>query len=238
MKNKSAKITVFSVCILLGFLVTLQFKSVKINNEKNSYPTRTEELTQLLVEEQKRNEALNLQLDSYKTENENYRKQSEESGGAAALLSEKLRKAEILSGQCAVSGKGITVTMSDSTAQGDNIDQNPFVVHDTDILRVINELRASGAEAISINGERILATSEILCAGPVVSVNNRRYNAPFVIAAIGDPDTMEAALTLRGGILDELSVFQIEVEIEKHEKLVIDELRYDVVFQYAEPVEE
>lgn len=238
MKNKSAKITLFTVCILLGFLLALQFKSVKIHKQENSVPTRTEELTSLLMEEQERNAQLTLQLDQYKEENERFRKEMQESGGEATVLGEKLARAEILSGQCAVYGRGITVTLSDSVSANTGIDENAFVVHDTDLLRVINELRAAGAEAISLNGERILATSEIRCAGPVVSVNNRKYNIPFVIAAIGDPDVMETALKMRGGIVDELLTFEIKVEIAKFDNLVIDALRHDVTFIHAKPVVE
>ncbi len=238
MKNKSAKITIFLVCMLLGFLLALQFKSVRIHEQENSVPTRTEELTQLLIDEQERNAALNLQLDQYKAENEQFRKEMQESGGEATVLGEKLNRAEILSGQRAVYGPGITVTLSDSVSANTGVDENAFVVHDTDLLRVINELRAAGAEAISLNGERILATSEIRCAGPVVSINNRKYNIPFVISAIGDPDVMEAALKMRGGIVDELLTFEIHVEIAKSDNIVIDALRYDVTFRYAKPVEE
>lgn len=238
MNNRSAKITIFAVCMLLGFLLALQFKSVKIHKEESSAPTRAEQLTELLLEEQERNDELNAQLDLYKNENEEFRKQAEQSGDYTKVLGERLKRAEILSGQRAVHGPGITVTLSDSTLPNNTIDQNAFVVHDTDLLRVINELRASGAEAISLNGERILLTSEIRCAGPVVSVNNRKYNIPFVISAIGDADMMENALKLRGGVLDELSAFQIEVTITKHTDLTIDALRHDVVFEYAKPVEE
>ena len=238
MKNKGGKITIFFVCVLLGFLLTLQFKSVKIHEQQEAVPARTEELTALLMEERENNAKLTEQLNQYKEENDRFRNEARDSGGVAAVLSEKLTRAEILSGHSAVHGKGITVTLSDSVKENIGIDENAFVVHDTDLLRVINELRASGAEAISLNGERILATSEIRCAGPVVSVNNRKYNTPFVISAIGDPEIMESALRMRGGIIDELLTFEISVQIEQHEDITIDALRYDVTFNHAKPVEE
>lgn len=238
MKNKSAKTTIFLVCVLLGFLLTLQFKSVKIHESENAIPSRTEQVTQLLMEERKRNEELNLQLDQYKAENERFRADAQKSGGAATVLNEKLTRAEILSGQRAVHGPGVVITVSDSTSASTGIDENAFVVHDTDLLRIINELRAAGAEAISLNGERILATSEIRCAGPVVSINNRKYNIPFVITAIGDSDVLETALKMRGGIVDELLTFGIQVDIRKEQDVVVDALRHDVTFSYAKPVEE
>ena len=239
MKNKAGRATIFAVCILLGFLLALQFKSVRFHQQQSAVPSRNEQLTQLLLEEQTRNEQLTKQLDQYKEENEKFRQEAQESGGYATVLGEQLERAKILAGRSAVHGPGITVTLSDSTAaSAQGTDENAFVVHDTDLLRVINELRAAGAEALSLNGERIIATSEIRCAGPVVSINNRRYNIPFVIQAIGDPETMEAALKMRGGVIDELVTFQIEAVIEKHEDITIDALRHDVTFQYAKPVEE
>lgn len=238
MKDSTGKVTIFIVCILLGFLLALQFKSVRIHNREETVPTRNEELTELLMEEQARVESLNEQLDQYKKENEEFKKAAEESGGAAAVLAEQLKRANILAGATTVHGSGLRITIKDSTADAGDVDANAFVVHDTDLLRVINELRASGAEAISLNGERIIATSEIRCAGPVVSINNRRYNTPFVICAIGDPDIMESALKMRGGIVDELTTFQIDVQIEKMQDLTVEALRHDVTFNYAQPIEE
>ena len=66
-----------------------------------------------------------------------------------------------------------------------------YIIHDDDLLRVINELRAAGAEAIAINGERIVAMSEIRCAGPTLSVNNNRSAPPYEIKAIGNPNNLE-----------------------------------------------
>lgn len=237
MKNKAGKLTIFAVCIILGFLLTLQFKSVKFHAIQNKQPSRNEQLTQLLTEEQKRTEALNKQLDQYKEENDKFRKEAETSGGYTEVLTEQLSRSEILAGTRAVHGPGVIVTLSDSKAVNTGDNENAFIVHDDDLLRVINELRAAGAEALSLNGERILATSEIRCAGPTVSINNARYSVPFVVRAIGDPDIMEKALMMRSGIVDELMTFQIEVNIEKSKDITIDAIRHTVTFQHAKPVE-
>ena len=238
-KPHAGRVTIFTVCILLGFLLALQFKSVKIHAKQNTQPQRNEELSQMLAEERERTETLSKQLDQYKADIDKFQKEAEESGGYASVLAQQLKRAEILSGGTAVHGPGVVVTLKDSTAPNTTgVDENAFVIHDSDLLRVINDLRASGAEALSLNGERILATSEIRCAGPTVSVNNTRYSTPFVIQAIGDPDTMEQALLMRGGIVDELMTFNIEVNIEKKQDLTIEASKQDATFQYASPVEE
>ena len=110
------------------------------------------------------------------------------------------------------------------------------MLHDSDLLVLINELRAAGAEALSINGERILATSEIRCAGPTVSVNNNRYSAPFVVKAIGDPATMENAINMRGGVADQLAPWGIGLLIEKKESITINAYNGSISYKYAASV--
>ena len=105
-----------------------------------------------------------------------------------------------------VEGPGVIVILSDSSqANSTTGNEADYLIHDSDLLSVINELRDAGAQAISFNGERILATSEVRCAGSVVTVNGRRFAAPFVLFAIGEPTTLYNALTMRGGVVDVLS---------------------------------
>lgn len=239
MKNKTAKVTIFCMCIILGFFFALQLKSVRINAKEGSQPARIEELSQLLIEEKEKNDIISKQLEQYARDVDKFRTQAQQSGGYASVLAEQLERADLLAGNTAVHGPGITVTLKDSVSQNlSGVDENAYVVHDSDLLRVINELRASGAEAISLNGERVLATSEIRCAGPTVSINNTRYAAPFVIKAIGDPDTMEQSLMMRSGIVSELENFQIEVTVVKSQDITVEASKHNLTFTYAVPVEE
>ena len=94
----------------------------------------------------------------------------------------------MVAGLTDVEGPGVSVILNDSKAENTTGDEADYLIHDSDLLSVINELRDAGAQAISFNGERILATSEVRCAGSVVMVNGKRFAAPFIIYAIGDPD--------------------------------------------------
>ena len=111
---------------------------------------------------------------------------------------------------------------------------NLYVIHDDDILRVINELRAAGAEAISINGQRLVGTSEIRCAGPTLSVNNVRSAAPFEIHAIGDKTTLENALKMRGGVVETLKVWGIQLEITASDAVYVPPYKGIRKYEYAE----
>ena len=120
-----------------------------------------------------------------------------------------LDELKFLSCTVPLEGEGVIIKMDDSLREknsGEN--ENLYVVHDDDILRVINELKAAGAEAISINGQRLTATSEIRCAGPTISVNNVRSSAPYEIKAIGEKKSLENSIKMRGGVEETLKVWE------------------------------
>ncbi|MDR0405940.1 MAG: DUF881 domain-containing protein, partial [Clostridiales bacterium] len=105
------------------------------------------------------------------------------------------------------------------------------------ILWLINELCDAGAEAIQLNGERIVATTEIRCAGSTVSVNNNRYAEPFEITAIGDSANMENALLMRDGVYDTLRGYGIEITVKKAGKVTVNAYRGNIAFKHAMPVQ-
>ena len=212
MKNKKAQVSIGIVCMILSFFIVLQLKTVK-NTTINTYPTqvRVGQSQELLRLEKEKNEALYKQMMEYKDEIVEYQSQV----NADEILIKDLRNAEIVAGTVSVQGPGMMVTLNDGGGVNTlNVDENLYVVHQEDILKILNELRAAGAEALSVNDQRVLATSEIRCAGNTVSINNTRTAAPFVIKAIGDPDQLESGLKMRGGIFDELSPW-ISIEVKK-----------------------
>ena len=135
-------------------------------------------------------------------------------------------------------GKGIKLVLDDSkiaSKPGEN--PNLYIIHDDDLLRVINELRAAGAEAIAINGERIVAMSEIRCAGPTLSVNNNRSAPPYEIKAIGNPNNLESALKLRGGVLENFKFWGIQADLSQSDDIVIPAFKGRKSFEYAKIAE-
>ncbi|MBQ6000115.1 MAG: DUF881 domain-containing protein [Clostridia bacterium] len=227
---------VFLVCILFGFLVSMQFKSVKVsNNTITSSQLRAEELQSLLNKERAKNQELYEELLRSKDDLSSYRQMALQSGDYAAVLNSELTRAQLAAGFTDVVGPGLIITMSDSAGQitESGADSNYYIIHDNDILQVVNELRDAGAEAISINGERLLATSEIRCAGSTISVNNNRYVAPYVICAIGDAEGMSSALRMRGGVIEQLAIWGIQIELQKSDEVLIAGYTGKTSFQYA-----
>ena len=136
-------------------------------------------------------------------------------------------------------GEGVIVRMDDSARpakSGEN--PNLYVIHDDDLLRVINELRAAGAEAISVNGQRLTGVSEIRCAGPTLSVNNVRSSAPFEIRAIGEKKSLENSLRMRGGVVETLGVWGNQLDITASDDVYIPPYRGSIRQTYAHETQE
>lgn len=237
-KINPAQIAIGLVCLIMAFGVTLQIKSVKYNKAVNNTDyTRAADLQALLRQEREKNDDLVKQVIQYKDDLQEIKSQASKTGNLSEVLTTQLERAELLAGLTEVEGTGIIITLRDSRKKTDiNLDPNLNIIHDSDILSVINELRDSGAEAISLNGERIVATSEVRCAGSTVSVNNNRYAEPFEIKAIGDSANMENALLMRDGVYDTLTAYGLEVNIKKATKVVVGNFNGTMNYKYAIPV--
>ena len=121
-----------------------------------------------------------------------------------------LAQARFLAGLTPVQGPGVVVTLTDSKKQPIKMPSGltpPNLIHGTDINQVVNELKAAGAEAISVNGQRLVATSAVRNAGPTIFVNNTPEAASYTIKAIGDSKTLAGALDMQGGIASQLKSF-------------------------------
>ena len=166
MHIEKGRLSIACVCMVLGLMLSVQFRSTQ--DIRASLPfQRVEELSARLHQMEAENKELEAELRDLK-------------GMSGSEKNEKIADDVMMfAGMTALEGPGIILTIDDSgkIAKKDN-DPNLYLVHDEDILKVVNELRAAGAEAISINDQRLTANSEIRCAGPTISVNNVRAAWP------------------------------------------------------------
>ena len=110
-------------------------------------------------------------------------------------------------------------------------------VHDIDVLSVINELKNAGAEAISINDQRVVSTTAFSCEGNVININKVKVGTPFVIKAIGLPESLEA-LSRPGGYLQLLQDFSVEAKLEKTNEVTIPKYTGKLEMEYGKVVNE
>ncbi len=111
-------------------------------------------------------------------------------------MQKHLTELRTIAGYTPLEGIGITVTLDDmpSTAVNQTNDASLSIIHYQDLLYIVNDLKRGEAEAISINDQRIIATSEIRCVGNTILVNTTRLAPPYIIKAIGNPAALQNAL--------------------------------------------
>lgn len=149
-----------------------------------------------------------------------------------------IKSNRMLSGQTSLKGPGIIIKMYDNPEERmEGYDLNDDIIHDFDILTILNDLKVAGVEAISINDERVVATSELQCNGPTIRINGRRYATPFVIKAIGDPKLLYASVNApdtNGDILK--NVYQIGFETTLEDSISIPAFTKAFNYKYAKPI--
>lgn len=214
--------------VILGMMMSMQFRTTRDIRE-NEVIKRTQELASQVEQMKTERNALQIQLTRMRSQFERLT-----TGPGAVGRKEEIYQAGILAGITELTGKGVEVTLKDSSAPlkpGDN--PNLYVVHDEDILKVFNELKAAGAEAIAINGQRVVAMTEISCSGPTIRVNKKPLAPPFIITAIGDPDILESSLKMTGGVLETLQFFGIHASIKKMPRVVVPSYTGHMKFEYV-----
>jgi uncharacterized protein YlxW (UPF0749 family) len=150
------------------------------------------------------------------------------------LMQQDFKQAQIRAGLTSVTGPGVTITLDDNhSGQKANPEDDPqqYIIHFEHILNIVWELKAAGAEAIAVNGQRLITTSEIRCVGNVILVNTTRIAPPFEIQAIGSPALMMNMVNY--GELAVLRSSNYPVQIQENPALILPAYKGDLQFQYA-----
>jgi uncharacterized protein YlxW (UPF0749 family) len=223
-----------AICLLMGIMLSVQFRTSESYGTDLRDSSRVDELVL-------KNSSLSDEKDALSQEVVSLREKltNVDTGNQLTLdLQAELKKSNMAAGLIPVYGPGIIVTLDDSPRAiqpGGN--PNDLLVHDEDILKVVNEMRASGAEAISVNDERITAMSEIRCAGTTILVNTNKIAPPFIIKATGDPQLLESGLSIRGGQLEILKTFGLQVQLERSDRIDIPAYNGALKIQFTNPKE-
>ena len=237
MTNKKVVAAVLGVmCFLLTLGIFVQIKTVKNNNStvSNNYEENSLRAEVLKYKEKYDNKYKELEKAEEKLEQE--RESSTKNDGELQSKEEEITEGNKITGLTEVTGAGVIVTLTDSKKDiSRSLNPSDLIVHDLDVLSVINELKNAGAEAISINDQRLTPTSGIVCGGNIIDINGEKVGAPFIIKAIGLPEQL-AALNRPGGYLAKLKEYSIGVELKKSNKITIPKYTGTITYKYAKTI--
>lgn len=218
-KNKTASvicnIALTLVCIILGVVISVQYRSLSASGRASADAEEIAKYQSNILK-------LEQELNTLETENKELSEKVELLESATneeqiEKLLEELNSIKKFSGITKVEGEGLYISVS---LKGEMLS----ATLQRHLLSLVNELKASSAQAISINGERLTAMSEIRIVGQYVIINGRQHSAPFEITAIGEPNTLYGGVYLNGtgplGVLNKEKA--CEVYWEMRDNIVLE----------------
>lgn len=216
MRKKIPYKSLFICSIILGILISLQIKVLNIENNGMTTSKKGQELSIELKQLKNEEEKLNMEIKSIKSNIDRYKKNN-----GSSALKEELKDYETLAGYNIVEGEGIEIIIGDNenTKNGQS-----NIVYNYDLfLSMINKLNSAQANAISINGERIVNESYFTIKQDNLYLNNTILEEPFIIKAIGNPDTLASSIQIKYGIVWEMEkYYNIKVDVRKEENIKIN----------------
>ena len=226
----SVTIVVFIVCIVLVGVMLMQFRTVEQTDITEIENMRESELRTELSEWRTRYEEISTQLEETNKRIEEYNQTIEDKEAASKLVDEELTESNILLGKTDVYGEGVEVTLNNGTKTVDAYD----------LIDLVNELRYAGAEAISINENRVLATTDIVDMADYtyIMVNLQRIQGPYVIKAIGDKEYMSTILNMKGsGFIDRAkNTSGLNASVKAENRVEIPKSNGDLEIEYMSEV--
>lgn len=222
--------------MVLGVLLATSFNTQQRNREALNTP-RKENLIKTVHGLEKERDNLKAGIESIRGQIAQYESSAAKTQGILSSYTKDLNDIKKAAGLTDVQGPGVVVTLADSQQSPNDGEPNDYVIHDYDIRLVVNSLWAGGAEAVSVNGQRLISTSSVRCAGGYVLVNSVRLVSPFTIKAVGNPqkmvDSMENDSNTKR-LLNEVSKFYgLKADVEQKAGLKVPAYRGSLLMENA-----
>lgn len=234
MKKNEATIFVFIASIVVGILISMNIKFSSLNSSvfltidqyNNEYNKRMS-LSKNIRDLEKEYKELKRKLYKYEinvNNQDNIKIQIEE---------EVLTNNEYL-GSVPLIGQGLHIILDDAESFGvvDNY-MGSNNIHDLDIAYIINDLRIAGAEAIAVNGNRVLPTSYTTCGGVYIEMDDAKMVAPFYIDVIGNSSTLKEYILSEESHMNMLEIRDIQISIAESESIEVPSYVGEYNFKYA-----
>lgn len=225
MKSNKGFLFVFIATIILGALISMNFnfEGIQSYSQLNSteYQNAVEERAALYKE------IGNLREDNIEKKDKirNYERSYTKNDKILDDMKAQINDYEMFIGLKKIEGSGIILKINDGTTNAleENTDEiNSKLLHDNDMALVLNELRAAGAEAISVNNHRVVPWSGVICSWAFLEFDNGGMEyAPFNIYVIGDPEKLKAALLEDGSHVKQLMFRKLYVDIQEKDKIIM-----------------
>ena len=233
-KKRTISIILGIMCFALTFGIFVQVRTIRSTNSSIGQNQEANELRDEILKYKERYDNRFKELEEAEKELEKEREEATKNNSELEQAQQKITEGNKITGMTEVTGPGVTITLTDGKGIATStLNPSQVIVHDLDVLSVVNELINAGAEAISINDQRWVLTTAISCRGNTIDINGERIGAPFVIKAIGLPEYL-AGLERVGGYLELMRGDGVGVTLEKSNSITIPKYSGVINFEYLQ----
>lgn len=220
--------------VLVGFLLVLQLRAGRTIRQEVELPTvRVRDLAVLVQQQEEALRSLQAEVELLRSKLAEYETAAAQGRSSAETLAREVEFYKLVLGLTPVQGPGVVVRVSERSTPGGVVMP---MVQASDIGGLVNELWSSGAEAVAVSGERVLATTGFRQVENGIVAGIFRLRTPYEIQAIGSPQVMKAALNLRGGFVEGLRSVGLSVEVMEQQTLTLPPYKGPLQFRRAAPV--
>lgn len=237
MNKKQIAKTLGIMCFILTFAISVQIRTMNSANSTASQTLSDNELRDNVLRWKERYDNLSEDLEKAEKRLEQVRQLATKNDTTASAKEEQLKINNTLLGLTNVKGSGIVIEIEDGKIENSILEiesSSDLLIHDDDLLSLVNELRNAGAEAIEINGQRIINTSSITCEGNIIKINGERIGSPFTIKAIASSQgLLYGQITRAGSYLEYMSNREVNVkEVQQLDEISISKYGGTLSFKY------
>lgn len=219
-------VTISIMSVILTCVIFMQFKVVNETNIEQIESMREDELKVAIANWKEKYEDASKQLVDTNEKINEYRDKLQNNEEIEELVNKELKEAQRSFGLTDVTGEGIIVTLKDTEEKQ---------VKAEDLLELVNDLKAAGSEAISINNIRITNLTDIVTIGDLyIKINSDNIYSPYVIKAIGDRTYLKSALTIKNGYYDLKQKEEYDIKLEESKNIKINKYSKDINLRYIE----
>lgn len=235
--KKKISLVLGIMCFALTVGICIQIKTVKNTSSTISQNYEENNLRAEVLKYKEKYDNLLKETEKIDNELQQEIEKATENNSELEEAKNQINDGNKMIGLTEVTGAGVIITVADSDMDPNTVlNSNDLLVHDSDILKIVNELKNAGAEAISINGQRVILTTSIICGGNIININGERIGSPFEIKAIGSPESL-ANLSRPGGWLSSLEDRGIKVNLKKVNSIDIPKYSGVLNFKYLSSVD-
>lgn len=231
--NKTVlRVTIALIAMLLVATILIQFKSVEEYKKSGIEALREDELKTQIASYKTKYEEARVQHESNLNKIEEYKTTVDENTKTSELVDDELKESNGLLGLTKVKGEGVIVTLIDTK-------ENYYTSEN--IRTLINELKYAGAEAISINGNRIINLADIVTINDkyiVMYGGSTRISSPFEVKAIGDRKYLTSTLNMKNnGFIDLMKSSNLDITVKESDNISINAYTGEVKNEYMKEVQ-